>query len=91
MRRSSAFSLPDLAAKPVSAWAMNICVQIAVVVVGGTLIGGRGHYIGMLGGALLLTALQTLLDGTTLPHATRNIIFGVVLLGAVVSLRDRST
>ncbi|MGC1356461.1 MAG: ABC transporter permease [Xanthobacteraceae bacterium] len=66
--------------------------SIAVVVVGGTLItGGRGHYIGMLGGALLLTALQTLLDGTTLPHATRNIIFGVVLLGAVVSLRDRST
>ena len=66
--------------------------SIAVVVVGGTLItGGRGHYIGMLGGALLLTALQTLLDGTTLPHATRYIIFGVVLLGAVVSLRDRST
>jgi ribose transport system permease protein len=66
--------------------------SIAVVVVGGTLItGGRGHYIGMLGGALLLTALQILLDGTTLPHATRYIIFGFVLLGAVVSLRDRST
>ena len=35
--------------------------SIAVVVVGGTLItGGRGHYLGMLGGVLLLTALQTL-------------------------------
>ena len=37
---------------------------IAVVIVGGTLItGGRGNYIGMLGGVLLLTALQTLLAG----------------------------
>ena len=35
--------------------------SIAVVIVGGTLItGGRGTYIGMLGGVLLLTALQTL-------------------------------
>lgn len=64
--------------------------SIAVVVVGGTLItGGRGHYIGMLGGVLLLTALQTLLAGTTLPFAVRGIIFGLVLLGAVITLRDR--
>ena len=36
--------------------------SIAVVVVGGALItGGRGHYLGMLGGVLLLTALQMLL------------------------------
>ena len=64
--------------------------SIAVVVVGGTLItGGRGHYVGMLGGVLLLTALQTLLAGTTLPFAVRGIIFGLVLLGAVVALRDR--
>jgi ribose transport system permease protein len=66
--------------------------SIAVVVVGGTLItGGRGHYLGMIGGALLLTALQTLLAGTTLPHATRDIIFGLVVLGAVLALRDRQT
>ncbi len=59
---------------------------------GGTLItGGRGHYLGMLGGALLLTALQTLLDGTNLPHAVRDIIFGLVVLGAVLALRERST
>ena len=64
--------------------------SIAVVVVGGTLItGGRGHYLGMLGGALLLTALQTLLDGTNLPHAVRDIIFGLVVLGAVLALRER--
>ncbi len=64
--------------------------SIAVVVVGGTLItGGRGHYIGMLGGVLLLTALSTLLEGTTLPSATRDIIFGLVLLGAVLALREK--
>jgi ribose transport system permease protein len=66
--------------------------SIAVVVVGGALItGGRGHYLGMLGGALLLTALQTLLDGTNLPHAVRDIIFGLVVLGSVLALRERST
>ncbi len=64
--------------------------SIAVVVVGGTLItGGRGHYLGMIGGVLLLTALQTLLAGTTWPHAARDIIFGAVVLVSVVALRDR--
>lgn len=64
--------------------------SIAVVVVGGTLItGGRGHYLGMVGGVLLLVALQTLLAGTTLPTAGRSIIFGLVILGAVVALRER--
>lgn len=66
--------------------------SIAVVVVGGTLItGGRGHYLGMLGGVLLLTALSTLLAGTTLPDAVRDIIFGLVVLGAVLALRERRT
>ncbi|MBO0904812.1 ABC transporter permease [Jiella sonneratiae] len=66
--------------------------SIAVVVVGGALItGGRGHYLGMFGGALLLTALQTLLAGTTLPYAFRAILFGCVVLAAVVALRERRT
>lgn len=64
--------------------------SIAVVLIGGTLIvGGRGHYLGMLGGVLLLTALQTLLSGTTLPYASRAILFGVVVLVAVIGLRER--
>lgn len=64
--------------------------SIAVVVVGGALItGGRGHYLGMLGGVLLLTALQMLLAGTALPYATRAILYGLVVLGAVIALRDR--
>jgi ribose transport system permease protein len=64
--------------------------SIAVVVVGGTLItGGRGHYLGMLGGVLLLTALQMFLAGTTLPYATRAILFGLVVLAAVIALREK--
>jgi ribose transport system permease protein len=66
--------------------------SIAVVVVGGALItGGRGSYIGMAGGVLLLTSLQTLLAGTTLPYAMRAILFGVVVLGAVIALRERQS
>ena len=61
-----------------------------VVVVGGLIVsGGRGHYLGMLGGVLLLTSLQTLLAGTTLPFATRAILFGVVVLGAGIALWER--
>jgi ribose transport system permease protein len=64
--------------------------SIAVVVVGGTIItGGRGQYLGMLGGVLLLTALQTMLAGSNLPYATRAILYGLVVLGAVVALRER--
>jgi ribose transport system permease protein len=66
--------------------------SIAVVVVGGALItGGRGHYLGMLGGVLLLTALQMLLAGTTLPYATRAILYGLVVLGSVMALRERNS
>ena len=43
--------------------------SIAVVIVGTLITGGRGSYIGMLGGVLLLTALQTLLSGTTLSRS----------------------
>ena len=65
--------------------------SIAVVVVGGTLItGGRGQYLGMVGGVLLLTALQTLLAGTTTPPAIREILYGAVVLAAVIALRERA-
>ena len=64
--------------------------SIAVVVVGGTLIGGgRGHYLGMLGGALSLTAIATLLSASLLPDAVRQIIFGSIVLASVVLLKER--
>jgi len=63
---------------------------IAVVLVGGTLAtGGRGHYLGTLGGTLMLTALNTLVTGSQVPIAVRDIVFGVVVLGAVLTLRER--
>ena len=67
-----------------------LLASIAVVVLGGTSInGGRGHYLGILGGALLFTALSSMLATTTLPEAVRNIIYGLVLLGAVLLLREK--
>ena len=67
-----------------------LLTSIAVVVVGGTAMsGGKGHYGGMVGGALMLTALATLLSGTTLPPAARSVIYGLVVLVAVVSMRVR--
>jgi ribose transport system permease protein len=64
--------------------------SIAVVVLGGTLItGGRGHYLGILGGAILFTGLGIMLSGTVLPEAVRHIIYGIVLLGAIIALRER--
>jgi ribose transport system permease protein len=64
--------------------------SIAVVLVGGTLAtGGRGHYVGILGGALLLTAVATFVTGSNIPIAWRDIVFGTVILGAVLTLRER--
>lgn len=65
--------------------------SIAVIVVGGGLItGGRGHYLGILAGVLLLTTLQILLAGSGLPYAVRPILFGLVLLAAVALLREKT-
>jgi ribose transport system permease protein len=69
-----------------------LLASIAIVVLGGTSItGGRGHYIGIFGGALLFTALSSMLASTSLPEAVRNIIYGLVVLGAVLMLRERTT
>jgi ribose transport system permease protein len=69
-----------------------LLASIAVVVLGGTSItGGRGHYVGILGGALLFTALSSMLASTSLPEAVRNIIYGFVLLCAVMMLREKQS
>jgi ribose transport system permease protein len=63
--------------------------SIAVVVVGGTLITG-GPATMPACRAAYPSALQVLLDGITLRHAVRDIIFGSVLLGSILVLRGRS-
>jgi ribose transport system permease protein len=66
--------------------------SIAVVVVGGTLVtGGRGHFLSMVLGVLFLVTLQVLLAGSNLPNATRSIVFGAVIIAAVVALNERRT
>jgi ribose transport system permease protein len=68
-----------------------LLASIAVVVLGGTRItGGRSHYLGILGGALLFTAMGSMLQTTSLPEAVRSIIYGTVLLLAVILLRDQT-
>jgi ribose transport system permease protein len=68
-----------------------LLASIAVVVLGGTSItGGRSHYIGILGGALLFTAMGSMLQTTSLPEAVRSIIYGAVLLLAVIMLHEPS-
>ncbi|WP_219726126.1 ABC transporter permease [Castellaniella caeni] len=65
--------------------------SIAVIVLGGGLItGGRGHFLGILAGVFLLTSLQMLLTGSGLPYAARPILFGIVVLAAVATLRERA-
>ena len=66
-----------------------LLASIAVVVLGGTSItGGRSHYIGIFGGALLFTSMGSMLQATSLPEAVRSIIYGAVLLLAVIMLRE---
>jgi ribose transport system permease protein len=63
---------------------------IAVVLVGGTLAtGGRGHFLGIFGGALLFTALSTMVSGTTVPISLRDVILGFVILAAVLLTREK--
>jgi ribose transport system permease protein len=62
-----------------------------VVFVGGTLAtGGRGHYLGIFGGAVLLTAMGTLISGTMIPIAARDVIMGLLVLVAVLTIREKA-
>jgi ribose transport system permease protein len=67
--------------------------SIAAVVIGGTsILGGRGNFMGTVGGAVLFTGIGTVLAGTTLPQSTRNVVIGVVVIMAVALIqRERVT
>jgi ribose transport system permease protein len=63
--------------------------SIAAVVVGGTsIIGGRGHYLGAVGGALLLTTFSTVINALGIAEAWRIILYGAVILIALLLLRE---
>jgi ribose transport system permease protein len=64
--------------------------SIAAVVIGGaSILGGRGHYIGTLGGAIFLSLLTSFLGAFSISDAEREIIFGCVILLAVIAARER--
>lgn len=66
-----------------------LLLSIAAVVIGGVnIMGGRGLYIGAVGGAVILTALSTILSGTSLPEAVRQIVFAVAIIFAVLVARQ---
>ena len=64
--------------------------SIAAVVIGGaSILGGRGHYTGTFGGALFLALLTSVLTAIPVSDATREILYGVVILLAVLAARER--
>lgn len=65
--------------------------SVIVVVIGGAaIVGGSGHYLGTIAGAFLLTILNGLLPAFKLPASRQQIIYGIVLLIAVVLTRSRT-
>jgi ribose transport system permease protein len=68
-----------------------LLTSIAAVAMGGAaILGGKGHYLGTLGGAILLSMVSMLLSSFILPAGIQNIIFGIIILIAVVGVREKS-
>jgi ribose transport system permease protein len=69
-----------------------LLLTLAAVVVGGvSILGGRGLYIGVVGGALILQTISTTLSGTALPEAVKQIVYAVVIIAAVLAARQTTT
>lgn len=63
---------------------------IAAVVLGGThILGGRGTYTGTVAGTIVITLLASSLAVMQMPEASRQIIYGVVIIGMLL-LHGRS-
>ncbi|MBO0904728.1 ABC transporter permease [Jiella sonneratiae] len=64
--------------------------SIAAVVVGGSsILGGRGSFLGTVGGALLLTTLATILSALGIGQGWKTILEGLVILVALIVLREQ--
>lgn len=63
--------------------------SIAAVVIGGSsILGGRGTFLGTVGGAILLTTLGTIISAIGLEFGLRTIIEGAIVLMALLLLRE---
>jgi ribose transport system permease protein len=59
--------------------------SIAAVVIGGVyILGGRGHYIGVVAGSICLVTLVTVLLALNVPEYGRSIIYGLVILALLL-------
>jgi ribose transport system permease protein len=61
----------------------------AVIIGGASIFGGSGNYVGTIGGALLLAVLLSLLPVLNMPRSVQLIIYGVVVLLAVLVSTSR--
>jgi len=62
-----------------------IMSSIAAVVIGGSsILGGKGKYLGTVGGVLLLTIISSLLTALGLSKGWRTVIQGSVIVGALI-------
>jgi ribose transport system permease protein len=65
--------------------------SIAAVVIGGSsILGGRGHFLGTVGGALLLTTLATILSALGIGQGWKTIVEGSVIMLALIAIREQS-
>lgn len=65
--------------------------SIAAVVVGGSsILGGKGSFMGTVGGAFLLTTLATILAALGIGQGWKTIVEGLVILVALIALREQS-
>jgi len=63
--------------------------SIAAVVVGGSsILGGRGTYLGTVGGAILLTTISTIISALQMSEGWRTVIYGSVILLALIFMRE---
>lgn len=63
--------------------------SVAAAVVGGTsILGGSGLYLGAVGGALLLTTFSTVISSLGIAEGWRTVIYGFVILLALLLLRE---
>lgn len=63
--------------------------SIAAVVIGGSsILGGRGSFIGTVGGAILLTTLGMVISAMGIGHGWRTVIEGGIIVVALILLRE---
>ena len=64
---------------------------VAVAVGGASILGGRGHYIGVVAGSVTLVAIVTLLQAERVPEYGRDVIYGLVILAILFTYgRERA-